>query len=85
MKLLNKILLFLIIFNFSFAYSKPVPESFADLADKLMPSVVNISQLKQLEQLPINFLSLPPGSPLAKCLKTLRDPLREKLFLDPDL
>ena len=37
-------LTFLISFSFSFqANSKPVPVSFADLAEKLMPSVVNIS------------------------------------------
>ena len=43
MKFANKILLLLIIFKFSIANAKPVPESFADLAEKLMPSVVNIS------------------------------------------
>ena len=40
---IKKILILFIIINFSFAYAKPVPESFADLAEKLMPSVVNIS------------------------------------------
>ena len=39
MKLLNKILIFFIFFNYSFANSKPVPDSFADLEDQLMPSV----------------------------------------------
>ena len=43
MKSISKILFLFIIFNFSFANAKPVPDSFADLAEKLMPSVVNIS------------------------------------------
>ena len=43
MKFANKILFLIIIFKLSSANAKPVPESFADLAEKLMPSVVNIS------------------------------------------
>ena len=41
-----KIIFLTIIFSFGFlnqSYSRTVPESFADLAEKLMPSVVNIS------------------------------------------
>jgi serine protease Do len=41
-----KIYLFSLLILFSFntkSFSKGVPESFADLAEKLMPSVVNIS------------------------------------------
>ena len=59
MKLVSKILLFLVIFSYSFANSKPVPESFADLADKLMPSVVNISTTQTVRtttnQFPFQF------------------------------
>ena len=44
MKLFKKIFFILLILNFSSsANAKPIPESFADLAEKLMPSVVNIS------------------------------------------
>ena len=43
MQYLKKILFTLVVLNFTFANAKPVPESFADLADKLMPNVVNIS------------------------------------------
>ena len=45
MKKLRKYFLsLLIILNFNtLSFSKGVPESFADLAEKLMPSVVNIS------------------------------------------
>ena len=79
MKLVSKILLFLIIFNFSLANSKPVPESFADLADKLMPSVVNISTTQTVRtttnQFPFQF---PPGSPFGEMF--LKDPLKEKLL-----
>ena len=79
MKLLNKILLFLIIFNFSFAYSKPVPESFADLADKLMPSVVNISTTQTVRtttnQFPFQF---PPGSPFGEMFKDFERPTERK-------
>ena len=40
----KKFLVAIIILNFSTTvYSKDVPNSFADLAEKLMPSVVNIS------------------------------------------
>ena len=45
MKFINKILI-VVIFSFgifSYGFSKDIPGSFADLAEKLMPSVVNIS------------------------------------------
>ena len=79
MKLLSKILFFLIIFNLSFANSKPVPESFADLADKLMPSVVNISTTQTVtttrNQLPFQF---PPGSPFGEMFKDFERPTERK-------
>ena len=65
MKLKNlKIFFFSIVFlNFSFlANAKSVPESFADLAAKLMPSVVNISTTQTIvtnvNPFPFEF---PPG------------------------
>tara|TARA_B100000886_G_scaffold47741_1_gene29361 strand:+ start:498 stop:1901 length:1404 start_codon:yes stop_codon:yes gene_type:complete len=79
MKLLNKILILFIIFNFSFANSKPVPESFADLADQLMPSVVNISTTQTVRtttnQFPFQF---PPGSPFGEMFKDLERPTERK-------
>ena len=79
MKLLNKILILLIIFNFSFANSKPVPESFADLADQLMPSVVNISTTQTVRtttnQFPFQF---PPGSPFGEMFKDFERPTERK-------
>ena len=79
MKLINKILLFLVIFSYSFANSKPVPESFADLADKLMPSVVNISTTQTVRtttnQFPFQF---PPGSPFGEMFKDFERPTERK-------
>ncbi|MEM8800359.1 MAG: DegQ family serine endoprotease [Pseudomonadota bacterium] len=47
------------------AEAAPAPESFADLAEKLLPSVVNVSTKSQVE-VPRGraFPGLPPGSPL---------------------
>ena len=79
MKFLNRILIIFIIFNFSFANSKPVPESFADLADQLMPSVVNISTTQTVRttnnQFPFQF---PPGSPFGEMFKDFERPTERK-------
>ena len=57
------------------SYSKNAPESFADLAEKLMPSVVNISTSKTVvtntNPLPFNF---PPGSPFEDMFKEFGAP-----------
>ena len=71
--------IFLIIFlSFSFslnASSKPVPASFADLAEKLMPSVVNISTtttvVTNTNPFPFQF---PPGSPFEDMFKEFGTP-----------
>ncbi len=57
------------------SYSKPVPESFADLAEKLMPSVVNISTSTTVvtKSNPLPF-QLPPGSPFGDMFKEFGDP-----------
>ena len=82
MNIFKKIFFLLVILNFSLVQAKAVPSSFADLAEKLMPSVVNISTTQTVKtttnQFPFQF---PPGSPLVKCLKILRDLQREKLHL----
>ncbi len=62
---------FIVTINFySAANSKDIPSSFADLAEKLMPSVVNISTTtiitSQANPLPFQF---PPGSPLEDMFK----------------
>jgi len=75
MKTIKKILFLFIILNFSFANAKPVPESFADLAEKLMPSVVNISTTQTVRtttnQFPFQF---PPGSPFGEMFKDFERP-----------
>jgi len=80
MRLFRKILLILIIFNFSiYSKSKAVPESFADLAEKLMPSVVNISTTQTVRttsnQFPFQF---PPGSPFEEMFKDFQAPTERK-------
>jgi serine protease Do len=49
------------------ASSKPLPDSFAPLVEKLMPAVVNISTTQTIEGIPAPFeefqFNLPPGSP----------------------
>ena len=73
-----KIIFISIILSFGFlthVCSKPVPESFADLAEKLMPSVVNISTsttvVTKSNPLPFQF---PPGSPFGDMFKEFGDP-----------
>ncbi|MDC3033907.1 Do family serine endopeptidase [Candidatus Pelagibacter sp.] len=68
-----KIIFLTVVLSLSFitqSYSKPVPESFADLAKKLMPSVVNISTSTTVvtKSNPFPF-QLPPGSPLEDMFK----------------
>ena len=82
MKIKNfRIILISIVFlNFSlFANAKPVPESFADLAEKLMPSVVNISTTQtvvtNVNPFPFEF---PPGSPFEDMFKEFGTPQKRK-------
>ena len=77
-----KIILITIILSLSFSTqsnSKPVPESFADLAEKLMPSVVNISTsttvVTKSNPLPFQF---PPGSPFGDMFKEFGDPQKRQ-------
>ena len=76
MKSLKKISLLLLILNLSiFTSLKAVPSSFADLAEKLMPSVVNISTTQTVKtssnQFPFQF---PPGSPFEEMFKDFQRP-----------
>ena len=73
-----RIIFLTIILSFGFlnqSNSKPVPGSFADLAEKLMPSVVNISTsttvVTKTNPLPFQF---PPGSPFGDMFKEFGDP-----------
>ena len=71
---------FIIFFGFSVqSSSKNVPESFADLAEKLMPSVVNISTTQTVvtnsNPFPFQF---PPGSPFGDMFKEFGAPQERK-------
>jgi len=80
---MNKIKIFLLsffIFNFSIsAYGNDAPASFADLAEKLMPSVVNISTTQTVvtntNPFPFEF---PPGSPFEDMFKEFGTPQKRK-------
>ena len=65
-----KLIFVFIVFPISFSYSKTVPISFADLAEKLMPSVVNIKSTQTIKTTsnPFNF-QFPPGSPFEDMFK----------------
>ena len=79
MNILKKIFFSLVILNFSLVQAKAVPSSFADLADKLMPSVVNISTTQTVRtttnQFPFQF---PPGSPFGEMFKDFERPTERK-------
>ncbi len=77
-----KFIVLTIIFSLSFSLqsnSKPVPASFADLAEKLMPSVVNISTSTTVvtnnNSFPFQF---PPGSPFEDMFKEFGTPQERK-------
>ena len=77
-----KILILVFIWNFNLVtntYSK-VPESFADLAQKLMPSVVNISTTQTVvtRNNPFPGFQFPPGSPFEDMFKDFGTPQQRK-------
>jgi serine protease Do len=73
------IYLFITLLSFSNAVSDAVPDSFADIAEKLMPSVVNISTTQTIKtsakQFPFEF---PPGSPFEEMFKDFQKPTERK-------
>ena len=80
MKKVKILFVVLLVVNFSFfANAKNVPESFADLAEKLMPSVVNISTTQtivtNINPFPFEF---PPGSPFEDMFKEFNTPQKRK-------
>ena len=79
MSFLRKIFLGFIVINFSALQAKPVPDSFADLADKLMPSVVNISTTQTVKTTSNPFpFQFPPGSPFGEMFKDFEQPRERK-------
>ena len=79
MNYFKKIFILLVIINFSCFQAKAAPSSFADLAEKLMPSVVNISTTQTVRtttnQFPFQF---PPGSPFGEMFKDFERPTERK-------
>ena len=71
MNFLKKIIISILVINLNFiTFAKAIPTSFADLAEKLMPSVVYISTTQTVKtsgrQFPFEF---PPGSPFGEMFK----------------
>ena len=74
-----KVALFSILFIFNFtigAFSQNIPNSFADLAERLMPSVVNISTTQTVvtRSNPFPNFQFPPGSPFEDMFKEFGTP-----------
>ena len=74
-----KIFFLTLIFTLSFSVisnSKTIPSSFADLAEKLMPSVVNISTTQTVvtRSNPFPNFQFPPGSPFEDMFKEFGTP-----------
>ncbi len=73
------IILILLSFPTSFANSKTAPNSFADLAEQLMPSVVNISSTHTIKTTSNPFpFQFPPGSPFEDMFKEFNRPSERK-------
>ena len=80
MKQLKILFIILLSFNFNFAAnSANMPASFADLAEKLMPSVVNISTTTTIttKSNPFPF-EFPPGSPFEDMFKDYGTPQKRQ-------
>ena len=81
---MNKIIKLLIVFfTISFAsqvFAKDAPVSFADLAERLMPSVVNISTTTTIitNTNPFPGFKFPPGSPFEDMFKEFGEPQKRK-------
>ena len=63
----------------SFAHAKNIPGSFADLAEKLMPSVVNIASTQTIRTTSNPFpFEFPEGSPFEDMFKEFNQPSERK-------
>ena len=82
-RFLKIFLVIIITFNLSaISHSKDAPASFADLAEKLMPSVVNIStsQTVVTKSNPFPGFEFPPGSPFEDMFKDFGTPQKRKAY-----
>ena len=81
MNKIKKLLLTLFLISFvSNTFAKDVPTSFADLAEKLMPSVVSISTTTTVvtNSNPFPGFQFPPGSPFEDMFKEFGTPQKRK-------
>ena len=81
MNKIKKLLLTFVLISFvPHVIAKEVPESFADLAEKLMPSVVNISTTTTVttNTNPFPGFQFPPGSPFEDMFKEFGTPQKRK-------
>ena len=80
MRLIKKLsILILLLAYISPALARSTPESFADLAEKLMPSVVNISTTQTVKSATNPFpFQFPPGSPFEDMFKEFQTPTERK-------
>ncbi len=82
-RFLKIFLVVIITFNLStISHSNDAPASFADLAEKLMPSVVNIStsQTVVTKSNPFPGFEFPPGSPFEDMFKDFGTPQKRKAY-----
>ena len=79
-RIVNFSLVFIfLIFSAQSLQSKTVPNSFADLAEKLMPSVVNIASTQTIRTTANPFpFQFPPGSPFEDMFKEFNRPTERK-------
>jgi serine protease Do len=71
-----KLIAVLCVLPFGILHAKGAPDSFADLAAKLLPSVVNISTMQTMAgsaQPQQNMPKFPPGSPFEEFFKDFKD------------
>ena len=82
MRMIKKIFITIFLFQLSFfntLSARPAPDSFADLAEKLMPSVVNISTTQTIKTTNNPFpFQFPPGSPFEEMFKDFNQPTERK-------
>ena len=82
MRMIKKIFITIFLFQLSFINTlsaRPAPDSFADLAEKLMPSVVNISTTQTIKTTNNPFpFQFPPGSPFEEMFKDFNQPTERK-------
>ena len=81
MNKIKKLLTTFVLISFAFqVIAKDVPSSFADLAEKLMPSVVNISTTTTIvtNTNPFPGFKFPPGSPFEDMFKEFGAPQKRK-------